>query len=172
MTGSVPAPVSVGVAARSVSVSGPSKTVSSVVGTRTRKLVTPAGTEMLTAVPLVMPLSVVKVVPPSKDTSICCAVSVAMLPLPSLSVSVMLVAVVEALLSVTVKSSGEPSAATALLMASTWGRSSSGAGGGSVGVGSTMVPVPSSLMVAEPEPSRMTALVGLESSTEKDSGPS
>ena len=127
---------------------------------------------MFTAVPLVMALSVVKVVPPSKDTSSNCGVSVAMLAEPSVRVRVTVVAALAALLSVTVKSSGEPSAATALLMASTWGRSSSGVGGGSVGVGSTMVPVPSSLMVVEPEPSRMTALVGLESSTEKDSGPS
>ena len=72
----------------------------------------------------------------------------------------MLVGVVEALLSVTVKSSGEPSAATASLILATRGRSS-------------VSPwVPSSLMVVVTRAVPSAAWLGLSSTTEKVSLPS
>ena len=70
--------------------------VSLVVGIRVIKLVLPAGT--LT----VVPTTVVKVVPPSNETSIGVVVSVPKRPLPLAGVKVTTVGVVLALLKVTV----------------------------------------------------------------------
>ena len=85
-----------GVLALKLMVSLGSLMVSFVVGIRVIKLVLPAGT--LT----VVPTTVVKVVPPSNETSIGVVVSVPKRPLPLAGVKVTTVGVVLALLKVTV----------------------------------------------------------------------
>ena len=107
-----------GVPADRVMVSSPSLMTSSTVGTRTVKLVTPAGT--LT----VGPATAVQVAPPSKLTSIGVPVSVPSVPLPSAGVSVTVVGVLLGWLSVTTKSRSPPSLTLGLLTPLTCGRSS------------------------------------------------
>ena len=107
-----------GVPADRVMVSSPSLMTSSTVGTRTVKLVTPAGTST------VGPATGVQVAPPSKLTSIGVPVSVPSVPLPSAGVSVTVVGVLLGWLSVTTKSRSPPSLTLGLLTPLTCGRSS------------------------------------------------
>ena len=107
-----------GVPALRVMVSSPSLMLSSTVGTRTVKLVTPAGTST------VGPLTVCQVLPPSKLTSIGVAVSTPRSALPLAGVRVTVVGVALGLLSVTTNSSSSPSVTLGLVTLVTCGRSS------------------------------------------------
>ena len=88
------------------------------VGTRTMSVSVPGGTVTLPSV------TVVKVLPPSKETS-SGPVSVPTVPEPERGVTSSTVGVVEVVVSVMVKSSGSPSRAAGLETVPTRGRSSS-----------------------------------------------
>ena len=149
------------VEAASVMFSGVSLITSSVVGTRTIKLIAPAGT--LT----VVPTNATKVTPPSKETN-AGEVSVPRVAVPLARVSVTVVAVVLVLFKLTIKSRLPPSATAGLPTLDTCGRSSSPPGPVPI------APVPSSLIVVVtvPPPTATVALLGVFILTVKLSLPS
>ena len=155
----VPVPVTgavfTGVEAASVNASVGSPSVSGVVGTRTMKLVAPAGT--LTVGPAIG----VKVVPPSNETSAGC-VSVPSVAVPEAGVSVTVVGVVLGCVSVTAKSRLPPSTTVGLDTVPTAGRSSS----------PPPVPLPSSTIVVVELAVPRLAPTGADRSTVKVSLPS
>ena len=156
----VPVPVTgaalAGVDADKVMASVGSPSVSLTVGTRTMKLVAPAGTET------VGPSTATKVTPLSNDTR-AGLVSVPSVAEPDAGVSVTVVGVVLEFVSVTVKSRLLPSATVGLETEPTRGLSLSVPPG----------PVPSSVMVPTPSASAMTAPAEtLDSVTLKASLPS
>ena len=145
----------IGVDAASVKFSVGSVDVSLTLGTRTMKLVAPAGT--LT----VGPTTGVKVAPPSKETR-AGLVSVPSVAVPEAGVSVTTVGVVLGCVSVTVKSRLLPSATVGLETVPTAGRSSS----------PPPVPVPLSTMVVVETAVPMLAPTAPDKVTVKVSGPS
>ena len=155
----VPVPVTgaalAGVDADKVMASVGSPSVSLTVGTRTMKLVAPAGTET------VGPSTATKVTPLSNDTR-AGLVSVPSVAEPDAGVSVTVVGVVLEFVSVTVKSRLLPSATVGLETEPTRGLSSSVPPG----------PVPSSVMVLVAVPVVMLALTGVFNTTEYVSAPS
>ena len=155
----VPVPTSgaglTAVAAASVIVSAGSPISSTRAGMRTMNEVAPAGTSTLA------PATGAKVAPPSKETS-AAPVSRPSVAVPDAGVSVTVVGVVLALVSVTAKSRLPPSGAVGLDTLATRGRSSS----------VPPVPPPLSRMPPIPRPSAMPAFTGALSVTLKVSSPS
>ena len=155
----VPVPVTgavlIGVDAASVIASVGSPSVSGVLGTRTMKLVAPAGT--LTVGPAIG----VKVVPPSNDTS-AGWVSVPSVAVPEAGVSVTVVGVVLGFVSVTVKSRLPPSTMVGLVTVPTAGAS----------LLVPPVPVPSSTIVVVDVAVPSVAPLGADRFTVKVSEPS
>ena len=155
----VPVPVTgtvlAAVAAESVICSLGSPSASSTVGTRTMKLVAPAGTDT------VGPVMATKVRPLSNDTR-AGAVSVPSVAVPDAGVMVTVVGVVLALVSVTVKSRLAPSATVGLETEPTRGLS----------LLLPPTPVPSSVMVVVDEAVPRVAPEGADRLTVKVSLPS